>query len=89
MRCEACGHTQPDPKPVIVEKVKEVYVGDNAFWIRICGYILAGVVAIVLGIGFEEFLMSWSYRKALDAPGVKIEETRYDANGRQTMKVTR
>lgn len=89
MRCEACGHSQPDPKPVVVEKVKEVLVGENAFWLRIGTLAFLLLMTAAIGITIESILTSWNYRRALETPGVKIEEVHYDSNGRQTMKVTR
>ncbi len=89
MRCEACGHSQPDPKPVVVEKVKEVLVGENAFWLQIWTFVFILLMVVASGITIESTLNAWNYRKALETPGVKIEEVHYDSSGRPTMKVTK
>jgi hypothetical protein len=89
MHCEACGHNQPDPKPVVIEKVKEVEVGDNALYARIATYIFLFVIAVATGLTVEALTKQRTLQKAIETPSIKVEQTEYDANGRPTLKIQR
>lgn len=89
MRCEACGHSQPDPKPVVIETVKEVEVGDNALYKKFGLYIFIFVLTVAILISAESLMSQRTIQKALETPGVKVERTEYDGTGKPTLKIER
>lgn len=89
MRCETCGHNQPDPKPTVIETVREVEVGDNALYKRFGLYIFIFLLTVAILISAETLMSQRTIQKALEAPGVKVERTEYDGAGKPTLKIQR
>ncbi len=89
MHCEACGHNQPDPKPVVIEKRVEIEVGDNAVIKKVAFYIMLVLCAVAAECAIEHIVKQRTLQKAIETPGVKVEQAEYDANGRPTLKIQR
>lgn len=88
MRCEACSHQNPDPKPVIIEKIKEVQVGDEAVVIRVAFYLMCLLICIAAGCTYSDHLKYNSIQQAIKDPTIKMEFKEYDGS-REVLRLTR
>lgn len=89
MRCPACDHSMPDPKPIVQVKEVEVDHSDGYYVIRGIRWAALVVVVLILAITGYNVMEIWRVTRMAQEPTLKFEYLEYDGAGRPTIKATR